>query len=217
MMHYRLYELPWEPGRDEEQRFGIIVRKAFIAFTVLAVILTYLPQPVAEIGSLPPQFAAPVLNEPQILSPLAIESPELAPVARVEPKPPGGTGRTTTTSQVTVNREIIPAVPVSRRPAAIELANRSLEEIELVFEQNKGVIKVLYNKALRRDPTLRGVLILKMTIEPSGIVSYCEIVSSEFEDAQLLRKLMERIRQFRFDEKDVAPITAIKPLDFFQV
>ena len=97
------------------------------------------------------------------------------------------------------------------------MPSRSREEIEMVFEQNRGVINVLYDNALRRDPTLRGTLVLKMTIEPSGIVSDCKIVSSEFEDDQLLRKLMDRIRLFRFGAKEVAPITTIKPIDFFPV
>ena len=211
--------MPWEPDREEEQRFGIIVRKVIIAVAVLTVILTYLPRPAAEAGygeDLPPRFAVPAPNEPQILPPLVIESPEPEPVVRVEPKPPVRIERVKMTPKVAVSRDIVPAT-VSRRPTAIGLASRSREEIEMVFEQNKGGINALYNSALRRDPTLQGMLVLKMTIEPSGNVSYCEIVSSEFEDTQLLDKLMERIRQFRFDAKDVAPITTIKPIDFFPV
>ena len=55
--------------------------------------------------------------------------------------------------------------------------SRSREEIELVFDKNKGSIFALYNRALRRDPTLQGKLVLKLTIEPSGAVSACEVVS----------------------------------------
>jgi hypothetical protein len=36
----------------------------------------------------------------------------------------------------------------------------------------------LYNKELRRDPTLKGQVILKLTIEPDGTVSLCELKSS---------------------------------------
>ena len=97
----------------------------------------------------------------------------------------------------------------SSRPA------RSREEIEMVFDKNKGAIYALYNRALRRDPTLQGKLVLKLTIEPSGAVSYCEIISSELTDDELERKLVQRIKLFRFVEKNVAPVTTTKPIDFF--
>jgi outer membrane biosynthesis protein TonB len=92
---------------------------------------------------------------------------------------------------------------------------RSREEIEMVFDKNKGAIYALYNRALRRDPTLQGKLVLKLTIDPSGAVSMCEVVSSELEDDELQRKLVQRVKLFRFLEKDVAPVTTTKPIDFF--
>jgi outer membrane biosynthesis protein TonB len=94
-------------------------------------------------------------------------------------------------------------------------ASRSREEIERVFDQNKGAIYALYNRALRENPELQGKLVLKLTIEASGTVSQVEIVSSELEDQELERKLVQRIRMFRFLEKDVPPVTTTKPIDFF--
>jgi len=107
------------------------------------------------------------------------------------------------------------AGPAVRRPEASDLPARSREEIEMVFDKNKGAIYALYNRALRRDPTLQGKLVLKLTIEPSGAVSLCEVLSSELTDDELLRKLVKRIKLFRFDAKDVATITTTKPIDFF--
>jgi len=103
----------------------------------------------------------------------------------------------------------------ARRPAAGERPARSREEIEMVFDKNKGAIYALYNRALRRDPSLQGKLVLKLTIEPSGVVSFCEIVSSEIEDEALQRKLIQRVKMFRFPEKDVDTVTTTKPIDFF--
>jgi len=94
-------------------------------------------------------------------------------------------------------------------------ASRSREEIERVFDQNKGAIYALYNRALRENPALQGKLVLKLTIEASGEVSQVEVVSSELEDQELERKLVQRIRMFRFLEKDVPPVTTTKPIDFF--
>lgn len=93
--------------------------------------------------------------------------------------------------------------------------SRSREEIEMVFDQNKGAIYALYSRALRKDPTLQGKLVLRLTIEPSGVVSACEVVSSELADDDLLQKLVQRVRMFRFLDKDVATVTTTKPIDFF--
>ncbi|MDP6436681.1 MAG: TonB family protein [Gammaproteobacteria bacterium] len=93
--------------------------------------------------------------------------------------------------------------------------SRSREEIELVFDKNKGAIFALYNRALRRDPALQGKLVLKLTIEPSGVVSSCEVVSSELDDPEMERKLVQRVKMFRFKDKDVATVTTTKPIDFF--
>jgi len=103
----------------------------------------------------------------------------------------------------------------TRRTGTSGKASRSREEIELVFDKNKGAIFALYNRALRADPTLEGKLVLRLTIAPNGEVTFCEIVSSELGDPELERKLVLRIKQFRFEAKDVEPITTTKPIDFF--
>ncbi|MFT4047060.1 MAG: AgmX/PglI C-terminal domain-containing protein, partial [Solimonas sp.] len=94
-------------------------------------------------------------------------------------------------------------------------ASRGREEIEEVFDRNKGVLYALYNRALRENPALQGKVVLRLTIQPDGTVSACEIVSSDLGDAELERKLVERVKLFRFQTRDVAPVTTTKPLDFF--
>ena len=94
-------------------------------------------------------------------------------------------------------------------------ASRSREEIELVFDRNKGAIFALYNRALRNDPTLAGKLVLRLTIAPSGQVTACEVVSSELGDAELEQRLVQRVMLFQFEAKDVEAITTTKPIDFF--
>jgi len=103
----------------------------------------------------------------------------------------------------------------ARRTGISGRASRSREEIELVFDKNKGAIFALYNRALRINPTLEGKLVLRLTIAPNGIVTFCEIVSSELGDPDLERKLVQRVKMFRFEDKDVEPITTTKPIDFF--
>jgi periplasmic protein TonB len=103
----------------------------------------------------------------------------------------------------------------ARRTGESGKASRSREEIELVFDKNKGAIFALYNRALRSDPTLEGKLVLRLTIAPNGEVTFCEVVSSELGDPDLEQKLVQRVRMFRFEARDVEPITTTKPIDFF--
>ena len=103
----------------------------------------------------------------------------------------------------------------ARRTGTSSKASRSREEIELVFDKNKGAIFALYNRALRADPTLEGKLVLRLTIAPTGEVTFCEIVSSELEDDEFERRLVQRVRLFRFEARDVEPVTTTKPIDFF--
>jgi len=92
--------------------------------------------------------------------------------------------------------------------------SRSQEEIALVFDRNKGAIYALYGRALRDTPDLQGKLVLEFTIAPSGEVTECHVVSSELKDTDLERKIVARVKLFRFEAKDVAAITTTKPIEF---
>lgn len=94
-------------------------------------------------------------------------------------------------------------------------ASRSEEEIALVFDRNKVAIHSIYTRALRDKPDLQGKLVLELTISPDGQITRCEVVSSELNDPELERKLIARIKMFRFEAKDVSAITVTKPIDFF--
>jgi TonB family protein len=94
-------------------------------------------------------------------------------------------------------------------------ASRGSEEIALVFTRNKGAIDAMYARALRDNPALQGKVVIEMTIAPSGEITAARIVSSELKDPEFESKLLARIRLFKFEPKDVATLTATKPIDFF--
>ncbi len=93
-------------------------------------------------------------------------------------------------------------------------ASRSIEEIKLVFERNKGAIYAIYNRALRDEPALQGKVVLSLTIAPSGEVLDVKVASSELNATELERKLLARIRQFDFGAKDVDKMVVTWPVDF---
>ena len=95
------------------------------------------------------------------------------------------------------------------------MAARSREEIEMIFDKNKGAIYALYSRALRKNPALRGKLVLRLTIAPNGEVTACEIASSELNEPGFEKRLIARVKMFRFEDKDVSIVTTTKPIDFF--
>jgi periplasmic protein TonB len=94
-------------------------------------------------------------------------------------------------------------------------ASRSSDEIALVFTKNKGAIDSMYARALRDNPALQGKIVLELTIAPSGDITAARIVSSDLNNPEFEAKLLARVRLFKFDAKDVAVLTATKPIDFF--
>jgi protein TonB len=93
-------------------------------------------------------------------------------------------------------------------------AGRSIEEIQMIFDRNKGAIYSIYNRALRQNPTLQGKVVLKLTITPSGKVTNCMVVSSELDDAALGDKIAQRVKLFDFGAQDVNEVTISYPIDF---
>ncbi len=93
-------------------------------------------------------------------------------------------------------------------------ASRSIEEIKLVFERNKGAIYAIYNRALRDEPGLQGKVVLELKIAPAGQVVDLRIVASELKADELERKLLARIRQFDFGARDVEIMVVTWPVDF---
>jgi hypothetical protein len=93
-------------------------------------------------------------------------------------------------------------------------ASRSIEEIKLVFERNKGAIYALYNRALREDSSLQGKVVVELKIAPSGEVVSCRVISTELKTPDLESKLVTRIRGFDFGAKDVDTMVVTWPVDF---
>lgn len=94
-------------------------------------------------------------------------------------------------------------------------AGRTDEEIQIVFDRYKAALYRLYNRELRKDPTLRGQLVLRLTIEPDGSVSFCQLQSSDMQAPVLAEQVVDRVRGFDFGAKDdIVAVTIIYPIDF---
>jgi periplasmic protein TonB len=77
-------------------------------------------------------------------------------------------------------------------------SKRTPEEIKLAFDANKSAIYGIYRRALRENPLLEGRVVLKLTIDPAGNVTACNVVSSGLKDPELEGKLVARIMLINF-------------------
>jgi outer membrane biosynthesis protein TonB len=89
------------------------------------------------------------------------------------------------------------------------------EEIQIVFDRHKAALYRLYNRELRRDPTLQGQIVLRIKIEPDGSVSLCEVESSNMKAPKLGAQVVSRVKTFDFGAKEGVPtVQIIYPIDF---
>ena len=124
-----------------------------------------------------------------------------------------GNGRGTGFGQVESN---IAGLGESSRPLSDGPASgRTDEEIQIVFDRYKATLYRIYNTELRKDPTLRGKILMRISIEPNGSVSMCKVESTDLGSPDLVEKIVARIRKFNFGPKeDVLKMTILYPIDF---
>lgn len=127
----------------------------------------------------------------------------------------GGSGSLANVSSTKVESTIVsPAAQQAEKRGPGGKARRTTEDVQLVFDRNKGAIYSLYRRALRENPALEGTLVLRMEIQPNGTVSKCEVVSSELKDADLERKIVLKIKQINFGKMDVDVWRDTYPISF---
>jgi hypothetical protein len=92
---------------------------------------------------------------------------------------------------------------------------RTDEEIQIVFDKYKATLYRIYNAELRKNPTLRGKILLRITIEPGGEVSACTVQSNDLASPELVAQIVERVKKFNFGPKEkVSKTTILYPIDF---
>jgi hypothetical protein len=129
----------------------------------------------------------------------------------------GGTGAQIEGVEIARATSSIDGVGGSDRPLSGDgpSLSRTDEEIQIVFDRHKAALYRLYNRELRRDPTLRGQMVLRIRIEPDGTVTLCELQSTDMHAPQLSAQVVDRVKTFDFGAKDGIPaITILYPIDF---
>jgi len=101
--------------------------------------------------------------------------------------------------------------PVSDGPPA----SRTDEEIQTVFDRYKAALYRIYSRELRKNPTLQGGMLLRITIETSGVVSMCIVESTDVTSNELVAKIVARVKRFNFGPNEEVPkMIILYPIDF---
>lgn len=91
---------------------------------------------------------------------------------------------------------------------------RKEDDIQIVVEGLRSTFNLLYNRALRDDPFLEGILVLKIRIEASGAVSKVDIVESTIENDAFVAKLIARLKLTNFGASGNEPVDKTLPFEF---
>jgi len=95
------------------------------------------------------------------------------------------------------------ALSLAEEQAALMVKRRDKDNLRLSVEALKEHINKIYNRALRTNPFLEGVLKLELVISPSGDVLACTEVSSELNDSGVSKKIINRVLLHNFGAEDV--------------
>ncbi|MBU2870777.1 AgmX/PglI C-terminal domain-containing protein [Colwellia sp. E2M01] len=121
------------------------------------------------------------------------------------------------TQQVRLSAEEVLASTDTAEAESIA-AKKSGQRSELVLrrtlEANKSRLYSRYNRALRKDPFLKGKVLFEIEILPSGKVSKVTIKSSELNNPALERQLVIILRAIEFTAEQVGTVTTIWSIDF---
>lgn len=114
-------------------------------------------------------------------------------------------------AEIAEAERIAVAKDVARRKAQ-EVANktRSKEDLRRTMDANKSAIYSIYNRELRRKPSLRGSITPELVIEENGAVSSCSVVESTLNEPRLERKICSRLRLVDFGARPGVDKTRIR-------
>ncbi len=97
-------------------------------------------------------------------------------------------------------REIVPPGKEVTSPFAKSTLRqtRSQESIKEVIKSHRGSLDFAYRKALRSDPTLKGVITIEFTLSPDGAVISARAISSTVTDPSFEEDVLKRVKTWKF-------------------
>lgn len=112
--------------------------------------------------------------------------------------------------------EIAMELEVAELEAKRMVAQRTREDIRRTMDANKAAINSIYNRELRKKPSLRGAFTAQLVVEPTGQVSSCMTTDSTLNEPTLEDKICKRLRLVNFGQKQGVDTATINyPIELF--
>jgi hypothetical protein len=112
--------------------------------------------------------------------------------------------------------EIAMELEVAELEAKRMVAQRTREDIRRTMDANKAAINSIYNRELRKKPSLRGAFTAQLVVEPNGQVSSCMTTDSTLNEPSLEDKICKRLRLVNFGQKKGVDTAMINyPIELF--
>lgn len=113
-------------------------------------------------------------------------------------------------AQVEEAEEVVAQAKAAEREQQAAVSKRSREELRRTMDANKSAIYSIYNRELRRKPSLQGSVTPELVIEESGAVSSCSVVESTLNEPALEKKICNRLRLVDFGARPGVDRTTIR-------
>lgn len=94
------------------------------------------------------------------------------------------------------------------------VSGRTFAEIRKVVAAHVAGLKYLYDKELKRNPSLGGKMTVEFVVTPPGRVANVRIVHSGLDHPELEHSIVSRIETWKFPSKDTEPTRVTFPFDF---
>jgi pSer/pThr/pTyr-binding forkhead associated (FHA) protein len=89
--------------------------------------------------------------------------------------------------------------------------------INAVVQKHRSEIRACYDAALRRNPNLRGKIVIAFTIQPNGIVSSSSVKESTLGDRGLGGCITDRVKSWAFPQPEAPVVTEVSAYPFYLV
>jgi TonB family protein len=95
------------------------------------------------------------------------------------------------------------------------LSGLSKDVIDAVIQRHRAEIRACYSAQLQRNPRLKGKVVVRFTIQPSGLVSSTGIKESTVGDGALESCILARVRSWVFPKPEAPSVTEVGAYPFY--
>jgi len=94
---------------------------------------------------------------------------------------------------------------IAKKTTIRKKSSRTAEQVTKVMMSHNRAVQDCYKQAIKKDPELKGKVVVRISVNPLGIVEQVQILQSTIQNDRMLRCIVNRIRRWRdFGECDPA-------------